>query len=504
MYLTDPEHDKKRIEESKGGLLGDSCRWILDHADFQRWRNDPQSRLLWVKGDPGKGKTMLMCGSIDELKKSSLVSFFLCQATDSRINNGIAVLRGLIYSLVAQQPPLINLVRKSYDVAGKALFETPNAWVALSGIFTDILRDPNLKLAYLIIDALDECVTGLPQLLELIVQSLSSSICVKWLLSSRNEPDIERQLRLDDARARLSLELKDNEEHVSHAVKVYIDDKVAKMESLQDDDQLRDQVRVTLHRKANDTFLWIALVVQELERVNVWEVEQVLEEVPTGLDALYARMMSQIQQLERRNPEFCQQVLSATLVTYRPLHLLELGMISGLPQAISKKADNVLKIVSMCGSFLTIQDSQVYFIHQSAKDYLLDKASITLFPSGTAKTHRDIFTQSLALMSRILKRDMYSLNAPGFPIGEVSAPEMDPLTSARYSCVHWVDHLCDSKPACGGWLGGDDDLQDGGTVQTFLEKKYLYWLEALSLRSSMSEGVIAIKKLEELVSTEAV
>ncbi|KAH7114519.1 hypothetical protein B0J13DRAFT_613667, partial [Dactylonectria estremocensis] len=56
LHVTDPRADKKRIQDTKGGLLKDSYRWILDHSDFHRFRDDPQSRLLWIKGDPGKGK----------------------------------------------------------------------------------------------------------------------------------------------------------------------------------------------------------------------------------------------------------------------------------------------------------------------------------------------------------------------------------------------------------------------------------------------------------------
>jgi hypothetical protein len=70
LRLTDPRDDKKRIEETKGGLLGDSYRWVLDNPDFRQWRDEPQSQLLWVKADPGKGKTMLLCGIIDELQSS--------------------------------------------------------------------------------------------------------------------------------------------------------------------------------------------------------------------------------------------------------------------------------------------------------------------------------------------------------------------------------------------------------------------------------------------------
>ncbi|KAL2192376.1 hypothetical protein P885DRAFT_82244 [Corynascus similis CBS 632.67] len=46
LRTTDPRQDKTRIEQTKGGLLADSYRWVLDNTDFQRWRNDGQSRLL--------------------------------------------------------------------------------------------------------------------------------------------------------------------------------------------------------------------------------------------------------------------------------------------------------------------------------------------------------------------------------------------------------------------------------------------------------------------------
>ena len=170
LYVTDPRDDKTRIEITKDCLLEEAYRWILDNVDFQRWRDDQQSRLLWIKGDPGKGKTMLLCGIINELKKSMAktnhLSYFFCQATDLRINNATAVLRGLVYLLVDQQPSLIPHIRKKYDQAGKKLFEDANAWVALSEIFTNILQDPSLNSAYLIIDALDECVADLPKLLD--------------------------------------------------------------------------------------------------------------------------------------------------------------------------------------------------------------------------------------------------------------------------------------------------------------------------------------------------
>jgi hypothetical protein len=114
----------KRIVQTRGGMVVDAYRWILSNAHFRRWRCDDDSRLLWIKGDPGKGKTMLLCGIIDELssttkladpRASALLSYFFCQATDSRINNPTAVLRGLIYLLISQQPSLIAHERTTMD-----------------------------------------------------------------------------------------------------------------------------------------------------------------------------------------------------------------------------------------------------------------------------------------------------------------------------------------------------------------------------------------------------
>ncbi|KAK1995214.1 hypothetical protein LX36DRAFT_659842 [Colletotrichum falcatum] len=59
-----------------------------------------QSRLLWIKGDPGKGKTMLLCGIVDEPEKlpARTLSFFSCQTTNTHLNSATSViLRGLIY-----------------------------------------------------------------------------------------------------------------------------------------------------------------------------------------------------------------------------------------------------------------------------------------------------------------------------------------------------------------------------------------------------------------------
>ncbi|KAK3364038.1 heterokaryon incompatibility protein, partial [Lasiosphaeria hispida] len=258
---TDPRDDKKRIEDTKGGLLQDAYNWVLDNSEFQQWRNSTDRHLLWIKGDPGKGKTMLLCGIVNELQSLSpetgLLSFFFCQGTDTRINNATAILRGLIYLLLDQQPSLIPHVRKKYDHAGKKLFEDENGWVALSEIFTNILQDPSLESAYLVIDALDECKVDLPKLLKFIVVS-STFPRVKWIISSRNWPNITESLEAAEQKIRLSLEL--NKESISSAVRTYVQHKVDGLTKLKKyDEETQHSIQHSLSLNANDTFLWVAL-----------------------------------------------------------------------------------------------------------------------------------------------------------------------------------------------------------------------------------------------------
>jgi NACHT domain/Heterokaryon incompatibility protein (HET) len=498
LRLSDPRDDKERIEGTKGGLLEDSYRWILENSDFQQWRRAQQSPLLWIKGDPGKGKTMLLCGIINELKKSmvktALLSYFFCQATDSRINNATAVLRGLIYLLIDQQPSLVSHVRKKYDQAGKTLFEDANAWVALSGIFTNILQDPSLNTIYLIIDALDECIVDLPKLLDFVVWKSAGSPRVKWIVSSRNWPNIEEQLERAGHKVGLCLEL--NAESVSTAVSKFIQHKVLELAKQKKyNDQTRAAVLHHLSSNADDTFLWVALVCQHLEKIQCWETAAKLNKFPPGLDSLYWQMLEQIRASD--NADLCKRMLASIAIVYRPITLNELTSLIEMLEDMADDPESVREIISLCGSFLTIREGTIYFVHQSAKDYLFKEAIDEIFPSGKEEAHYVIFSRSLEVMSKTLRRNIYSLGAVGYPAEQVEPPEPDPLAALRYSCIYWVDHLGNwNSNSCANYKV---DLEDGGAVDEFVRTKYLHWLEALSLCGSMSGGVVSMAKLEALL-----
>ncbi|KAL2782390.1 hypothetical protein BJX66DRAFT_345886 [Aspergillus keveii] len=191
LQFTNPDDDRRRIEETKGGFFEGSFRWIVDNAEYREWYSHQHSQILWIKGDAGKGKTMLMIGIIQKLRRqieagsSDRLAYFLCQGTDERLNNATAALRGLIYMLVVQQPRLMVHLRKRYDPEGRKPFETSNAFYAFSAVFESMIKDIKQGAVYLLVDALDECKLGLSDLLRLI----SKTATIQEAFKPRKQPE---------------------------------------------------------------------------------------------------------------------------------------------------------------------------------------------------------------------------------------------------------------------------------------------------------------------------
>ncbi|KAK4062292.1 hypothetical protein Trihar35433_9113 [Trichoderma harzianum] len=505
LWSHDPYTEKKRIEDTKGGFLQDSFNWILENDHFCQWFEDPSRPLLWIRGDPGKGKTMLLCGIVDNLQKlapSSLVSFFFCQATDERINNSISVLRGLIFSLVDQQRHLLKHLREHYARQGKSLFEPPSAWYALSDILRSLLSElsNNQKPTCLLVDALDECVNeeDMSRLLDFIVKMSNEFPYVKWVVSSRNWPQIIDKLESLGPQAQLSLEL--NANSVASAVQIYIKQKVSQLSESKGYKKDREEaVRKYLQENADGTFLWVALVCQNLQRVSAWNALSKLKAYPPGLDPFYQQMVNGL--AKSGEAGICKRILAVVTVARQPLTLQELIALAETPGELDEKIPAICDLIAQCGSFLTIRDEVVYFVHQSAKDFLVaTNTEQTLFLE-IAKVNDYMVSRSIDLMSELLTRDMYNLSDLDIHIDDAQALDPNPLTTIGYSCVFWIDHFVESitsKAKTTTTTTEDISQVLVDDTKAFIERKYLFWLEALSLLRRIPEGIMSMRKLQEV------
>ena len=140
IYPIDPCEERDRVEKTKGGLFPGSCDWFFDIYDIWAWRFYEPGQLLWVKGNSGRGKTMLRCGIISELEaKNCGLPYFFCRAADSRMNNATAVLRGLHYILIQGEPQLYKHVTETCFDVRPPLAQEANSFKSVKKGFTRIL-----------------------------------------------------------------------------------------------------------------------------------------------------------------------------------------------------------------------------------------------------------------------------------------------------------------------------------------------------------------------------
>jgi hypothetical protein len=155
---------------------------------------------------------------------------------------------------------------------------------------------------------------------------------------------------------------------------------------------------------------------------------------PPGLDALYRWMMDQI--CKSDDAELCKSILAVVLVVYRPITLEELPSVVDMPDGVSGDYEALAEIIGLCGSFLTLQERTISFVHQSAKDYLVEHANAEIFPDGRIEEQQRIVSRSIRAMDKALQRDVYGLRHPGCSIDNVEHPDPNPLAPIRYACVY--------------------------------------------------------------------
>jgi hypothetical protein len=221
-----------------------------------------------------------------------------------------------------------------------------------------------------------------------------------------------------------------------------------------------------------------------------------LHEFPPGLDELYARMMVQIEDSE--DNEYCKAVLATVALAFRPLTLSELGLIADLPEEISCSIEDLAEIVRCSGCFLTMRDDTredrvISFVHQSAKDYIIEQAKSIIFQAGMSKEHARVVQQCIQRMCEPsgLQKDICGVRKPGTRRTEFDSAAIAKMMPARatYTSSFWAEHF----------IASGETLCDGDCVHQFLEHYFLYWFEALSWMGNAARAVLHTARLQAQV-----
>lgn len=466
LFLTDPQDDLEAIRSAKGNRVHGTCEWVLTHSQYTSWLVKEGSRLLWLSGAPGIGKTMTSTFLVKELtliaerSPQMTLAYYFCDDKYEKRRTATAILRGLLLQILRQRPVLFKHIQPSFDMSHDGLFET---FHALWRNFVAIVNDPDLGEVCCLVDALDECEKDSRQLFlveftKFYCSQKSKSPFVKFIITSRRENDIVESLSAVNPPI---WHIKVDSGKVNYDVFKFIDTRVNELSTRKGyTAKLKSEIKSALTNKAEGTFLYVSLVLSILEKTRAQSlVREKLQNLPEDLNKLYDKILSQI------DPD-CEEiaifVFRWVAVARRPLTVKELAMARALSTSRWKVdtlppydfADEFEDIYKCCEPFVYLDTDHdtINLVHQSAKDYLLGeylqaKESLSQFHIVSDSTNLLIFKTCWRFLNfeefkqgtRLIKLEDHCLCKLQSKLGE--------HFFLRYVRPQWQEHAVLASPA---------------------------------------------------------
>jgi ankyrin repeat protein len=466
LFATDQAVVRSGLKTTKGRVVSGTCDWVLDDCSYQRWL-DSDTKYLWISGGPGMGKTMLSIYLSEHLERcrpdqSDAVIYFFCDARGQHQNTAVSVLRGLMYQLVHHKSDLVNCLLDEYDVHKEQLFKHDmfeKLWI----IFLEMVTQLRPSKTFCIIDGLDECqpdslhqlLTKMKLLGDSEPEERQLAGLFKGIILSRHHPTSIRstlgtalRIQLDGVpESGLSGALQSSGALVRY-VSVAVDE-LGRATNKNYPEELSNKVKMVLLERSAGTYLWVSFIIRELQEKETSEVEECIQQLPSGLDDLYGRIVSQFR------PDRLEQIrelLEWCLLTKEPLSLAALVDALGIKATESLSAIQILHDrVAYCRNLLVIAGDRVRTYHQSVEDYLCgrpDSASgrpwSELVPFDKPQGYARLTMRCLDYLKKHLKNSGCS-EAQKEVVGTGESPP--PRSFLHYAMNFWPYHMRESGAA---------------------------------------------------------
>jgi hypothetical protein len=308
---------------------GKTCRWFLTKSEYISWHDFAEhpdhGGFLWIKGNPGTGKSTLMKLLFEEAKLNAkgnplqitLSFFFLARGTIEE-KSTIGLYRSLLHQLFEKALELRDSLE--WLTPGGARGIQRNGWheEALKQTLAHVIQNLGSRLLTLFIDALDECnqnqAAGMIDFFEeLCDRARDSQVQLQICFSSWHYPTIIIQKGLE-----ITLE-----DEIGHAedIKQYI---ISKLKLGKSKSKQAELLRSEILEKSSMIFLWVVLVIDILNsnysNNSFSALREHLKEIPPGLAELFEMILKR----HGENLERLQVCLKWILFATRPLKPQEL------------------------------------------------------------------------------------------------------------------------------------------------------------------------------------
>ncbi len=347
--------------------------------------------------------------------KASTILGFFCKSGVRDRNKAVCMVKSFLYRLLSKHKECFRHVTK-YDGSSHSGdlrngLSEDSLWI----ILIDILSDSVLGSTYIVVDGLDECEEDsqkeiLRWLKKVFVRTTPGwtefPTEIHFLVTSQPTAPVKRRCQQFE---KINIENADVTPDIGALIKFGVEELALDETQSQ---TVRDRVRKRLEEGAQGTFLWTALLLEELDRLGVditkEKINNILEGIPQGLEEYYARILERI--IESRQDEDAARIFNVLLSAQRSLRQDELAVAIHLfsrPSEYSKHSDFEGKLLlhcsgyakEVCKSLIKVTDTRIEIVHQSAKAFLLSLSSNPKYTPLCRFIHDPLTSHDL--MSRI-------------------------------------------------------------------------------------------------------
>ncbi|KAH7029512.1 ankyrin repeat-containing domain protein [Microdochium trichocladiopsis] len=302
-----------------------------------------------------------------------------------------------------------------------------------------------------ILDALDECSN-----FKLLANTLTDSFAgdggpsnLKFILTSRPYESIRNALATLP-KIHLSGESEEEVDQIAEEIGVVIEQRIRQLATLRRlTDSQEQSLRSVLRGTQQRTYLWVHLIFESLEEANILNrhsLTEAIQTLPLSVEEAYDKILS-----KSRNTKHVTKVLQLVVAAARPLHLKEVAVALTLDSQKHRTYANLMadvtdtaelqnEIRDLCGLFVVIIDGRLYLLHQTAREFLVDKDQ-RMTPHLRWQSSIDVNIAN-AVLAGICMRFLLllQLKIPDEPDDKLLAKTFQEHDFLEYAVTYWPEH----------------------------------------------------------------
>ncbi|RMZ48479.1 ankyrin repeat-containing protein [Aspergillus flavus] len=366
-----------------------TCDWFVTHPTFRAWQETQTSQMLWVTADPGCGKSVLakyLADSVLTSHAGRTVGYFFFKDDFEDQRSIVKALCCILHQLFYQNRDLLTAhIIEQFEMDERIVDSFGSLW----NVLISAAKQTDTTEIICLLDAFDECEPDGRSQLTVALERLYTdesrhNFNLKFLITSRLYGDIRQGFQPMQMEGQplihLSGEGTEEMEDISREIKTFIKARVETIGArLKLTEEEKSILLKSVTRVPNTTYLWVYLTLNLIENIKDIDKTRILDatsDLPKTVDDAYERILSRSEDCQK-----ARKLLHIVVGATRPLTLQEMNLALILSEKHQSYRELELRsedrirenIRDLCGLFITVVEGKIYLLHQTAREFLIEK-----------------------------------------------------------------------------------------------------------------------------------